>query len=52
MGLPRSGTTLVHQLIDTSKEIDGLGESSILDKNFSELLKENSNSINSFLCDE
>ncbi len=49
VGLPRSGTTLVHQLIDTSKEIDGLGESSILDKNFSELLKENSNSINSFL---
>ncbi len=49
LGLPRSGTTLVHQLIDNSDEIDGLGESPILDKNLSYLIKDNSININSFL---
>ena len=32
--MPRSGTTLVHQLIASSKDTEGLGESDIVPKYF------------------
>ncbi len=34
LGMPRSGTTLVHQLIASSKDTEGLGESDIVPKYF------------------
>ena len=37
--MPRSGTTLVHQLLDASNLTQGLGESTILNKNLNNLIK-------------
>ena len=37
--MPRSGTTLVHQLLDASNLTQGLGESTILNKNLNDLIK-------------
>jgi len=37
--MPRSGTTLVHQLLDASNLTQGLGESIILNKNLNGLIK-------------
>mgnify|MGYP001270725623 FL=1 len=39
IGMPRSGTTLVHQLLDASNLTQGLGESIILNKNLNGLIK-------------
>ena len=39
IGMPRSGTTLVHQLLDASNLTQGLGESTILNKNLNDLIK-------------
>ena len=39
VGMPRSGTTLVHQLLDASNLTQGLGESIILNKNLNGLIK-------------
>ncbi|MDA9717062.1 sulfotransferase [Candidatus Pelagibacter sp.] len=30
VGMPRSGTTLVHQLLASAKEVDGIGESTVM----------------------
>ena len=37
--MPRSGTTLVHQLLDASNLTQGSGESTILNKNLNDLIK-------------
>ena len=37
--MPRSGTTLVQQLLDASNLTQGLGESTILNKNLNDLIK-------------
>jgi tetratricopeptide (TPR) repeat protein len=52
VGMPRSGTSLVHQIIDSHNEAYGAGELNILNKFIGAFLKEHNNEGKNFLSEE
>ncbi len=52
VGMPRSGTSLVHQIIDSHNEAYGAGELNILNKFIGAFLKEHNNEVKNFLSEE
>jgi len=52
VGMPRSGTSLVHQIIDSHNEAYGAGELNILNKFIGAFLKEHNNEGKKFLSEE
>jgi tetratricopeptide (TPR) repeat protein len=52
VGMPRSGTSLVHQIIDSHNEAYGAGELNILNKFIGVFLKERDNESKNFLSAE
>jgi tetratricopeptide (TPR) repeat protein len=52
VGMPRSGTSLVHQIIDSHNQAYGAGELNILNKFIGEFLKEHNNEGKNFLSEE
>ena len=52
VGMPRSGTSLVHQIIDSHNEAYGAGELNILNKFIGAFLKEHNNEGKNFLSEK
>ena len=52
VGMPRSGTSLVHQILDSHKEVHGAGELNNLNKSIFPFIKENNNKGQSGFSEE
>jgi len=52
LGMPRSGTSLVHQILDSHKEVHGAGELNNLNKSIFPFIKENNNKGQSGFSEE